>query len=442
MISNCSVCLSNSSLDTVCQTCANGFYLSSATSCSACPIYCLTCTSPSACVLCKPTFVNINGSCECNNSLSFFFSNTSGTCVACHLLVVNCVTCNNVSLTAYACVDCIAGMYPSLPTLCSPCSVRCASCSNLTFCLSCPAQFLPTPVAGECLCDSSSNLFLNTSQTGCDFCYNIVAHCQTCSQATVCTDCDTGYYLASPTTCLPCSLPDCLDCSSAAVCTLCNSTFTLANASCSCNTSMGMFRTTANQCESCISLDSHCDTCIYSSRPTGVSCSDCVDDYFPLGGVCTPCILGCSSCNSTSNCIVCHSPTFVLNNSTLQCNCNAALKYIYNGTACELCTLSHCSICSNLTACSLCDSGFYLSNSTLTCLPIVCGDGVISAGEGCDDSNTANGDGCNSSCAVEPSYACYGEPSNCSFALFLNITLREMVMELGTCNKLVMAFSL
>jgi cysteine-rich repeat protein len=32
----------------------------------------------------------------------------------------------------------------------------------------------------------------------------------------------------------------------------------------------------------------------------------------------------------------------------------------------------------------------------------VCGNGVIEAGEQCDDGNTANGDGCSSTCAIEP----------------------------------------
>ncbi|MFO0659451.1 MAG: myxococcus cysteine-rich repeat containing protein [Polyangiaceae bacterium] len=42
-----------------------------------------------------------------------------------------------------------------------------------------------------------------------------------------------------------------------------------------------------------------------------------------------------------------------------------------------------------------------------------CGDGVISAGEVCDDSNANNGDGCSSTCAIEPGYSCSGTPSVC-----------------------------
>ncbi len=45
-----------------------------------------------------------------------------------------------------------------------------------------------------------------------------------------------------------------------------------------------------------------------------------------------------------------------------------------------------------------------------------CGDGVIDPSETCDDSNTADGDGCSATCAVEPCWVCTGEPSSCSAA--------------------------
>jgi cysteine-rich repeat protein len=43
-----------------------------------------------------------------------------------------------------------------------------------------------------------------------------------------------------------------------------------------------------------------------------------------------------------------------------------------------------------------------------------CGDGVIDAGEECDDSNLSSGDGCNGGCQVETCYSCSGEPSVCA----------------------------
>jgi cysteine-rich repeat protein len=43
----------------------------------------------------------------------------------------------------------------------------------------------------------------------------------------------------------------------------------------------------------------------------------------------------------------------------------------------------------------------------------VCGNGAIETGETCDDSNTASGDGCSSSCAIESGWTCSGTPSVC-----------------------------
>jgi cysteine-rich repeat protein len=43
-----------------------------------------------------------------------------------------------------------------------------------------------------------------------------------------------------------------------------------------------------------------------------------------------------------------------------------------------------------------------------------CGDGVVDAGETCDDGDTTPGDGCGLSCTVETCFACTGAPSSCS----------------------------
>jgi len=44
---------------------------------------------------------------------------------------------------------------------------------------------------------------------------------------------------------------------------------------------------------------------------------------------------------------------------------------------------------------------------------IVCGDGVIDEGEGCDDGDVEPLDGCSDVCAVESGYSCEGQPSIC-----------------------------
>ncbi|MGB5267623.1 MAG: C25 family cysteine peptidase, partial [Polyangiales bacterium] len=53
--------------------------------------------------------------------------------------------------------------------------------------------------------------------------------------------------------------------------------------------------------------------------------------------------------------------------------------------------------------------------------PPICGNGAVAMPEACDDGNTANGDGCSSSCTVELSYECFlpddaGTPSVCQLS--------------------------
>ncbi|HEV8324120.1 MAG TPA: DUF4215 domain-containing protein [Myxococcota bacterium] len=43
-----------------------------------------------------------------------------------------------------------------------------------------------------------------------------------------------------------------------------------------------------------------------------------------------------------------------------------------------------------------------------------CGDGAVGSDEQCDDGDATGGDGCSALCAVEPGYACAGEPSVCT----------------------------
>ena len=59
------------------------------------------------------------------------------------------------------------------------------------------------------------------------------------------------------------------------------------------------------------------------------------------------------------------------------------------------------------------ETGYSCSGAPSSCSPI-CGDGLIKGSEGCDDDGTTSGDGCSSSCAVETGYSCSGTPSSCS----------------------------
>ncbi|OIP64136.1 MAG: hypothetical protein AUK30_07190, partial [Nitrospirae bacterium CG2_30_70_394] len=68
------------------------------------------------------------------------------------------------------------------------------------------------------------------------------------------------------------------------------------------------------------------------------------------------------------------------------------------------------------------DGAFSGFNANFDFTVASCGDGVVDTAantksidvpEGCDDGNTAAGDGCAATCTVESGYACSGEPSTC-----------------------------
>jgi cysteine-rich repeat protein len=62
------------------------------------------------------------------------------------------------------------------------------------------------------------------------------------------------------------------------------------------------------------------------------------------------------------------------------------------------------------------DTGTLQNWALILCTTVTCGNGVLDAGETCDqgNNNQANGDGCNSSCQTEAGFTCAGTPSVCT----------------------------
>lgn len=56
-----------------------------------------------------------------------------------------------------------------------------------------------------------------------------------------------------------------------------------------------------------------------------------------------------------------------------------------------------------------------------------CGDGVIDAGEECDDGNFLSGDGCSGVCVIETCYICTGEPSSCLPSVSCGLDLKHFL---------------
>ncbi|MGE4607964.1 MAG: DUF4215 domain-containing protein, partial [Myxococcota bacterium] len=58
------------------------------------------------------------------------------------------------------------------------------------------------------------------------------------------------------------------------------------------------------------------------------------------------------------------------------------------------------------------ESGWTCSGDPSLCSE-VCGDGIVTGSETCDDSGKTPGDGCDAVCQIEPGYLCIGAPSEC-----------------------------
>ena len=154
-------------------------------------------------------------------------------------------------------------------------------------------------------------------------------------------------------------------------------------------------------------------------------CGNC-SDYLPF----------CVICNNNTYCLNCTTGWFSIN-GTCQCDANATTQtYLVNGVCLNYPGCLSASFITNGIYCSSCNTTAnfqrpittnltcvcqpnYNNNATPTiCVPN-CGDGVIFTAE-CDDGNTNDTDGCNSTCQIEPGWFCYvnatTNTSNCILA--------------------------
>lgn len=118
--------------------------------------------------------------------------------------------------------------------------------------------------------------------------------------------------------------------------------------------------------------------------------------YEDAGLVCQSCSDGCSDC--------------FFNGSSEECtSCNTTNGFILMGGACS---------CSNGTVLQngACVPGNG-SNGTNSSNSSMCGNSIVEGGEACDDGNSFSGDGCSSSCQVEPSHACFVNSSLANYSI-------------------------
>ena len=88
--------------------------------------------------------------------------------------------------------------------------------SNL-LCQICQTGFIVDP-KGKCVPEKSSRSLQETTNGN----YTCtIQNCQTCAPANNCTNCVTGFQLASPNFCLRCPDPNCQSCKEANICETC-----------------------------------------------------------------------------------------------------------------------------------------------------------------------------------------------------------------------------
>ncbi|EDR22739.1 protein serine/threonine kinase, putative [Entamoeba dispar SAW760] len=421
---NCSTCNSTS-----CLSCNSDHYPAS-------PIHCLSCNSLTGCIDCSQTEKSCN---KCSNDYFLI----GKTCKTCSQIDPNCESCSS---TTNKCSVCKKG-YTLLNSVCTLCSVaipNCDLCSPLELvCQECKNEYY-YPNISECLpcsqltdncsicskesqclgCESSKNVYLNTTTNTCDSCHNI-ANCEICdsngrcskcnsnkfrisdgkcvscndgtdfigcskcdpSSSTICTECTDGYYLHS-SQCLKCS-SNCAKCNSSS-CSLCSSGFLNIKGDCVTCESVGCLEcdSTLNKCSICspgFSLhDGYCVGCstinnckICSSN----NCSECNTGYYLDESSCKPCDDSCTTCTKTEEKLICKEclEGYYLSSDTciscgeycLSCDdnngcLNCKSSYTLNATkGCELCgtVISGCLKCSTTsTECLECLTGYYLDS--------------------------------------------------------------------------------
>ncbi|WVR06831.1 hypothetical protein IAU60_003867 [Kwoniella sp. DSM 27419] len=328
----------------LCNVCAEGFYLDGFQNCSACPLGCKTCgLEPGSDT---PTCT----SCQAGLTLS---SSYPASCAAQG--------------------SCDAGSYfdPSDST-CKGCSPACSTCTGPapSDCLACASPRVN--LQGQCVhydpttakCDSSlSNLqgvfIVNNEKSRCDAC---------------------------PAGCLDCSIPDFSNVQpfSDLRCAACQQGWLLQDGRCVriCDPGWYLPQASAGGNGTCQKCDSSCTTCqsaatICTACPPPLfahqgSCdTTCPTDTLPLNGTCTPCPVDCASCSSLTQCTACPSSRPILKNGRCVEYCPSDQYFDSARQTCQACDW-HCASCSapGQGSCTSCADGYKLRRGR--CLPADC----------------------------------------------------------------------
>ena len=332
----CSVCSDNTTrlLSTNCG-CVDGTYDAGTAICSACPTLCVTCSSATVCTSCNTTANRalINGQCVCatgffqvvNSDGSFSCQACSPSCNSCSLTADHCTDCSAASnrLLGYDAngnqiCNCIPGYHANSNGQCvqSNCTADayCSTCLSVlgtSQCIKCIAATQRVLVLPQQKCECKDGFYDNNG-----ICTSCGSGCSKCTNATTCTQCvasantnnngtcrcpDGFFFTVSPIRyCKRCANYT-LTCSSLAQALTCQTNFTIVNGLCSCPT--GNYINNLGQCQPCVTGCVTCNSstnCQACQQPLLLQASACVTrcgpGYYQNGFVCSPCSVGCAMC--------------------------------------------------------------------------------------------------------------------------------------------------
>lgn len=389
LVTNCESCKSNSTFvsdTTYCKPiCLRGFYADDEI-CKACESPCLTCDKSTE-VYCKECIVNFvleqNGKCNCPKTAGYYELTGPVACLRCNDV---CQTCTNNSMNG--CVTCKAGYRlnpaPSLNE--ANCVQACPEDSffdeiNLV-CTNCNQQCLActSSAADACLsCHQGRGLFGKTCLEVCPPNYALVAEKRLCLQCeALCLHCN------------PMNLDECTEC---------GNEMYLYLGDCTIKCPIGTYPATVAGIRKCENCPDRCETCNEEGKCTkcssgmllgGLCASSCPQGYKVAQELGDPdkkycdkifCNENCDICKDSQDCLTCKTQTstgtVVITAIGLCIPCTEQNGLRLNGDVCEE----------------------------------ICGDGILlrhdpKASVECDDGNTADGDGCSSSCKIEANFAC------------------------------------
>jgi len=223
-----------------------------------------------------------------------------------------------------------------------------------------------------CTCAAGSFIIVSGGSASCGTCVAAIPDCAICainSGVTYCASCNKGFYLlANSLSCGACAI-GCQVCTGPTVCTTCATSFILNAGVCECQTSALLYFT-PNTCTSCSTINPKCISCT-SNAPLTTTCTSCVSGYYPSGISCLACSLHCTTCTSSTNCVLC-GPTFIVVLGACACNNNIGLFLSVTGSSCLLCSdiVLLCVACTTTTPtqCMTCSSGYYVSTTGTTCI--------------------------------------------------------------------------